>query len=210
MSRSAQSGREQQGLSILDRIDGALVSVPGLQSGTGVYQPYVPAADDQAALEAFRDLVVDLAAERYRSIAPDAELVEFHDGAFDMLFDLTGERTILAHGLSKATAPASRDGNYHRGYPARAGYDKGHAMAHAQGGREGGPNYFPQAPGVNRRLTPAGHLWRDIETYLAAHPGLFCFVRLLYPPDPLTDVPGQMEYGILCPLGFRAVIFTNK
>lgn len=83
-------------------------------------------------------------------------------------------------------------------------------MAHAQGGREGGPNYFPQAPGVNRRLTAAGHLWRDIETYLAAHPGTYCFVRLLYPDDIRIDIPAELEYGILTPQGFRAVIFTNK
>ena len=29
-------------------------------------------------------------------------------------------------------------------------------MSHAQGGREGGPNYFLQAPRVNRRLSPLG------------------------------------------------------
>jgi hypothetical protein len=100
------------------------------------------------------------------------------------------------HGLSQSALPNSRDRNYHRGLPGRAGFDKGHAMSHAQGGREGGPNYFPQAPRVNRRLSPLGALWRDIESYLAANPGLFCFVRLAYPRVTSTDVPDEVEYGV--------------
>lgn len=205
----ASRRRRARAASIVERIDSALAAIPGLQSGTEAYLPFLPGDAEQSTARALRDAVVDLAAERYRALVSDAEIVELHDGAFDVLFDLAAERTILVHGLSQATAPRTRDERYHRGFPARAGYDKGHAMAHAQGGREGGPNYFPQAPGVNRRLTPAGHLWRDIETYLAANPGLFCFVRLLYPQDVPTDIPEQMEYGILSPRGFRAVIFRN-
>lgn len=83
-------------------------------------------------------------------------------------------------------------------------------MSHAQGGREGGPNYFPQTPRVNRRLSPLGALWRDIESYLAANPGLFCFVRLAYPPQTSTDVPAEVEYGVMAERQFRTVIFPNS
>jgi hypothetical protein len=142
-------------------------------------------------------VVVDVAAKLYRDQAsPPVELLEFSDGAFDVLFDAAHELTILMHGLSQSTLPNSRDRNYHRGFPGRAGFDKGHAMSHAQGGREGGPNYFLQAPRVNRRLSPLGAPWRDIESYLAANPGLFCFVRLAYPRETSTDVPAEVEYGL--------------
>jgi hypothetical protein len=82
-------------------------------------------------------------------------------------------------------------------------------MSHAQGGREGGPNCFLQAPRVNRRLSPLGSLWRDIEAYLAAHEGLFCFVRLAYPDRASTDVRAQLEYGVVAENQFRTVIFPN-
>jgi hypothetical protein len=108
------------------------------------------------------------------------ELVEFTDGAFDVLFDLVAERTVLVHGLSRYTSPNSRDVSYHRGFPSVAGYEKGHAMSHSQGGLEGGPNYFAQVPWVNRRLSPVGRLWRDIEDYLARNPGVFSVVRFIY------------------------------
>ena len=127
-----------------------------------------------------------------------------------VLFDAAHELTIVMHGLSQSTLPNSRDRHYHRGFPGRAGFDKGHAMSHAQGGREGGPNYFLQAPRVNRRLSPLGALWRDIESYLAANPGLFCFVRLAYPPETSTDVPAEVEYGLMAEGQFLTVIFPNS
>jgi hypothetical protein len=51
--------------------------------------------------------------------------------------------------------PNSRDQNYHRGFPGRTGFDKGHAMSHAQGGREGGPNYFrPASHYISLKFSP--------------------------------------------------------
>jgi hypothetical protein len=153
-------------------------------------------------------VVVDVAATLYRDQAsPPVALLEFSDGAFDVLFVAAHELTILMHGLSQSTLPNS---NYHRGFPGRAGFDKGHAMSHAQGGREGGPNYFLQAPRVNRRLSPWGALWRDIESHLAANPGLFCFVRLAYPRETSTDGPAEVEYGVMAERQFRTVIFPNR
>jgi hypothetical protein len=198
---------------LIARIDQALVALPEIRSGV---QPYLRGLNECGWSEGelppalLQQVVVDVAAELYcGQVDPPVELLEFSDGAFEVLFDAAHELTILMHGLSRSTPPMSRDEKYHRGFPGRAGFDKGHAMAHALGGREGGPNYFPQAPRVNRRLSPLGNLWRDIESYLAANPGLFCFVRLAYPSGVRTDVPVEVEYGVLAEGQLRTVIFPN-
>lgn len=214
MPRSARQGDHgQPRRSLIARIDQAFADLPGIRPGA---EPYLHRLaergwpGDELRQESLRQVVVDVAAELYRDQAdPPVELLEFSDGAFDVLFDAAHELTILMHGISRSTPPNSRDGSYHRGFPGLAGFDKGHAMSHAQGGREGGPNYFPQAPRANRRLSPAGALWRDIESYLAATPGLFCFVRLAYPRGTSTDVPIEVEYGVMAEGQFRTVIFSN-
>jgi len=214
MSRSGrQDDHRRAGRSLIARIDQAFADLPGIRPGM---EPYLRRlaergwAGGEPPQESLRQVVVDVAAKLYRDQAgPPVELLEFSDGAFDVLFDAAHELTILMHGLSRSTLPNSRDRNYHRGFPSRAGFDKGHAMSHAQGGREGGPNYFLQAPRVNRRLSPLGALWRDIESYLAANPGLFCFVRLAYRRETSTDVPAEVEYGVMAERQFRTVIFPN-
>jgi hypothetical protein len=92
------------------------------------------------------------------------------------------QRTNGAHVRSvEDHAPNSRDTPYHQDYfRASDDYDKGHVLSHAQGGLEGGPNYFKQKRSVNQWRSGAGNLWRDIETYLAANAGVFAFVRLIY------------------------------
>lgn len=201
--------------SIIARIDRAFTDLPEVRPGAGPYLRRLAecgwSGGTSPPQELLRHVVVDVAADLYREQAdPPADLLEFSDGAFDVLFDAAHELTILMHGLSRPMPPNSRDKNYHRGFPGRAGFDKGHAMSHAQGGREGGPNYFLQAPRVNQRLSPLGMLWRDIESYLAANPGLFCFVRLAYPRGIPTDVPAEAEYGIMAEGQFRTVIFPNS
>ena len=53
---------------------------------------------------------MDVAADLYtRESAQPVELLEFSDGAFDVLFDAVYERTVLMHGISKTTPPRSRD-----------------------------------------------------------------------------------------------------
>jgi len=201
--------------SIIARIDQALTDLPEVRPGAGPYLRRLAECSWSGSTpppqELLRHIVVDVAADLYREQAdPPVDLLEFSDGAFDVLFDTAHELTILMHGLSRPTSSNSRDKNYHRGFPGRAGFDKGHAMSHAQGGREGGPNYFLQAPRVNQRLSPLGMLWRDIESYLAANPGLFCFVRLSYLRGIPTDVPAEAEYGIKAEGQFRTVIFPNS
>ncbi|MFF5296023.1 hypothetical protein [Paractinoplanes globisporus] len=207
-----RSGRPGNGERLVERIDRALAELTEIRSGA---EPYLRRlrefhAGDPPTVEQLREVIVDVSADLYRAeVEPPTHLLEFSDGAFDVLFDAAHELTVLMHGLSRLTPANTRDNNYHRGFPARAGFDKGHAMAHAQGGREGGPNYFPQAPRVNRRLSPLGGLWRDIESYLAATPGLYCFVRLAYPVGVSTDVPAEVEYGVAVDGQFRVVVFPN-
>ena len=208
-----RDGHKRQRRSLIDRIDQALHDIPELRSGIepyGIWLAEHGVGLDEAPRALMKQAAVDVAADLHQERAnATATLLEFSDGAFDVLFDAVHELTVLMHGLSRSTPPNSRDDSYHRGFPARLGFDKGHAMAHAQGGREGGPNYFPQAPRVNRRLSPLGSLWRDIETYLARNPGLYCFVRLAYSPGLPSDVPVEVEYGLVAEGRFRAVIFPN-
>ncbi|HEY0420770.1 MAG TPA: hypothetical protein VGC80_14735 [Acetobacteraceae bacterium] len=170
-------------------------------------------AGEKNAHEDFVQSVIDLAADLHRqSSSRDDELLTFSDGANDCLFDATNSRTVMMYGESKSTPKNSRDESYHKGYPrAGDGYDKGHALSHAQGGADGGPNYFKQKRSVNQRRSATGHLWRDIETHLAANAGVFAFVRLIYRPEDKGEMPYEVEYGILNgPSQFRVVVFPNR
>lgn len=203
---------------LIDRIDQELKSSAVVRSGMSAYARVADHYDNmmkENKARAIRELVediVDLAARLHRtSSGKDTELLVFSDGANDCLFDATNERTVLMYGRSKTTAPNSRDKPYHRGYPpAGDGYDKGHALSHAQGGLEGGPNYFKQKRAINQRLSDAGNLWRDIETYLAANAGVFAFVRLKYRQGDTGEKPFEVEYGIINGPGqFRVFVFPN-
>ena len=205
--------------SVIDRIDQELSSSTVLRSGMSAYAAILRSyerlakRDRAAADRQLEEAIVDLAARLYRqSSSRNSELLMFSDGANDCLFDATNERTVPMYGRSKTTPPNSRDTPYHQGYPrAGDGYDKGHALSHAQGGLEGGPNYFKQKRSVNQRRSGAGNLWRDIETYLAANAGVFAFVRLIYRPGETSEMPFEAEYGILNGPGqFRVVIFLNR
>ena len=203
---------------ILARIDTDLASNPMLRSRYSAYAALIDAYDkavirrpkEAAALLIRR--MVSIAADTYcREVSATPELSSFTDGANMCLFDCTNKRTVMMWGTSREVAPNTRDNSYHAGYP-RAGddYDKGHALSHAQGGIEGGPNYFKQRATVNRRLSETGHLWRDIETFMAVNAGLLAFVRLLYAKGDLGEKPVNVEYSILAGPGqFRSVIFPN-
>lgn len=199
---------------MIDRIDQACSALPEIRPGAAPYLVRLAdhgwASESQPPWKLLQQVVVDVAADDYVARADDPiELLEFNDGAFEVLFDAVHELTVLMHGLSRSTPPNTRDVRYHKGFPRRAGFDKGHALGHAQGGREGGQNYFFQAPRVNRRLSPLGSLWRDLESHLAKNPGSFCFVRLIYAPGDTSDVPVEVEYGLQAEGHFRTVIFPN-
>jgi hypothetical protein len=203
---------------LFNRIDRELSSSTVVRSGMSAYARIADQYDklmkrDKArAMRELVEEVVDLAARLHRqSSGKGVELLMFSDGANECLFDATNERTVLMYGTTKTIAPNSRDNSYHGGYPrAGDGYDKGHALSHAQGGLEGGPNYFKQRRAINQRRSDAGHLWRDIETYLAANAGVFAFVRLIYRSGDKGEKPFEVEYGILNGPGqFRVVVFPN-
>ena len=193
-------------------IDRELGRNPELRIGYAAYAAMLQ--DFQSTQDGKRLLagILDHAAGQYRkSGVPSAKFVTFDDGGANILFDLARERTVLVWGVSRTVPARSRDNSYHRGYP-RAGkdLDKGHAWSHAQGGREGGPNYFRQARRLNQARSDNGRLWRAIETHLAANAGLSAFVRLIYAADNQTDRPDEVEYAIMPSSGqFRAVIFPN-
>jgi hypothetical protein len=203
---------------IIERIDQQLAASPVVRSGMSAYAEIAQGYDktgktDQAkAIRELTEAVVGLASRlHWQSSGRKTELLMFSDGANDCLFDATNDRTVLMYGLSKTTPPNSRDNSYHQGYP-RAGdnLDKGHALSHAQGGLEGGPNYFKQKRVINQRRSDAGHLWRDIETYLAANACVFAFVRLKYQPGDKGEKPFEAEYGVVNGPGqFRVVVFPN-
>jgi hypothetical protein len=211
MARQSPASRDWSGVAIEAIVDRELGRNPELRSGYAAYahmlQDFQSTGNGQRLLTG----ILDNAARQYRkSGVPDADFVTFSDGSANFLFDLSCERTVLVWGASQ-TASGSRDNAYHAGYPrAGQGLDKGHAWSHAQGGREGGPNYFRQARRLNQARSDNGRLWRAIETHLAANTGLSAFVRLIYAARNRTDRPDEVEYGIMPASGqFRAVIFPN-
>lgn len=185
---------------------------PELRNGTSAYAALLREFHETGDTAALLDGIIDHAAKQYRrGSAGFPGLVVFNDGAADFLFDLSTDRTVLVWGTSRHVAANSRDKKYHDQFPrAGDGLDKGHAWSHAQGGREGGPNYFRQVRRLNQKLSNNGKLWRAIESHLAANAGLSAFVRLIYARGNATDKPDQVEYGVMPASGqFRAVIFPN-
>ncbi len=203
---------------IIERLDAVLASDDDLQDGISAYAKLLDrfekgARTDAGAAKAdlLRDFV-GLTVRRYRrATGRNVELFLFSDGANQCLFDGTNERTVLMFGITRTVPPNSRDNSYHNAFPrAGAGDDRGHALSHAQGGLEGGPNYFKQNRLVNRRGAALGDLWRDIETYLSANAGLMAFVRLIYARGNTTERPDEVEYSVMNGKAqFRSVIFPN-
>lgn len=88
-----------------------------------------------------------------------SQVLGFEDRGLSFLYDVASPgggqkafgRLILVHSFSKYQPSSTRDNKHHRSYPEREGAQKGHAIGHAGGGFEGGPNYFPQLPELNQR-----------------------------------------------------------
>lgn len=194
--------------SIVQRGDQACREIDGVELTTASYVTDVTEqfAFDRALLEDLQSHVVNTASDFHRDESRlPTELIEFTDNAAEYVFDQVSDRTVLVHGFSRTTAqhPGRRLS------PRVPGFDKGHAKTHAPGGLEGGPHYFHQLPDVNRRLSPRGKLWRDIEDHLAKNPGRFRFTHLIYPPGSDTQTPIAVEYGFTTEKRFPAVTFPN-
>lgn len=71
-------------------------------------------------------------------------------------------------------------------------YDKGHFIAHGFGGPVD-VNIFPQRRDINRGWSTEGKRYREMERYVAAHPGTLVFSRPIF--QDLTDCPFFLEYG---------------
>ena len=144
----------------------------------------------------------------------EAQIVQFTDGANHYLFDLVAERVVAAWGESRAAAEA-RDRGRQAGFIPRfsrhyEGKDRGHFLSHGQGGLMD-VNFFPQVKQVNRGWSPAGKLYRAMETHAVHHPGTFSFSRPLYARENATWDPEQLEYGLLLPgPTLRAIVFPNR
>ena len=155
--------------------------------------------------------------ERY---AGKSQILSFDDRGLSFLYDVAfgsrGQnafgRLVLVHSFFSYQPPSTRDNSYHRSFPEREGFQKGHAIGHAGGGFEGGPNYFPQVQELNQRRKqwPYGSLWRSIEEYLANNEGKFAFVRPIYREKNDTDEPSHVEFGLIDPsLQTRVTEFPN-
>jgi len=107
MRRSGRQGDHGQVPgSVFARIGQAFIDLPEVRPGI---EPYLRRLAECGWSEGMppqailRQVVADVAAGLYRERAdPPVELLEFSDGAFDVLFDAAHERTILMHGLSRS------------------------------------------------------------------------------------------------------------
>ncbi|GGH20311.1 hypothetical protein GCM10007036_23800 [Alsobacter metallidurans] len=200
------------GLSIEAAIDAELKHNPAVRDGLSAYAGLASGFRLKKDAVALLAGVLSHAAATYRAAGNrDADLVTFDDGAANFLFDVKQGRTVLCWGVTVSVGANTRDDAYHGGFPrAGDGLDKGHAWAHKQGGREGGPNYFRQARSLNQGRSRNGKLWRIIETYLGANAGLPAFVGLRYAAPNKTDQPDEIVYGLITAgQQFRVVVFPN-
>jgi hypothetical protein len=213
MPKSAKAKLDWSSVPIEKIIDREFGRNPELRDGMSAYASMYAEWCANGDGEQFLESLLDYAGAKYREAGQSAaQLFTFSDGSTNFLFDCNLDRVVLVWGVSVTVAPNTRDNAYHAGYPtAGANYDKGHAWSHAQGGREGGPNYFRQARRLNQARSANGKLWRAIESHLAANAGLSAFIRLIYATSNSGDRPDEVEYGILSGSGqFRAVIFPNS
>jgi hypothetical protein len=115
-------------------------------------------------------------------------------------------RVIVAFGFSSSN-PAARDDSRLKGWLGRTrdrfgdGFDKGHYIAHAIGGRvdRSELNVFQQRRDINRGWSSGGKAYVEMERYCARNPGTFLFSRPMYSDG--SDCPFALEYGILRPDG---------
>jgi hypothetical protein len=143
--------------------------------------------------------------DEYRRRHSPANILEVNVLTAVFVFDKSYERVVLAYGLS-VKPKASRDRTRMRQFPdvnigVRAvkgtdalPADRGHFLAHSAGGRLD-VNLFPQSRALNRGLSPEGKLFRRMERYVVANPGVFHYHRAIYDDD--TWIPSELEYGVL-------------
>jgi hypothetical protein len=142
-----------------------------------------------------------------------AEVRHFNDNAkrlYTIFFDCTEDyesddiystaaRVVFVYGRSGGEINKRDSGRMRqflgafKDHPQLVGYDKGHFVAHCNGGHID-QNLYPQLKELNRGLSPQGKLFRSMERYLNRNEGLFYFVRPIY--SDLTWIPHQIDFGI--------------
>ena len=164
--------------------------------------------------------------DAYLEMTPrPTNIVILTHGTFDYVYDdyatLEAMGVVVADGATEARLvgaigvsqpnPKRRDDSRLRGWVGPTGatfgsnWDKGHFIAHSIGGAVDGleANVFLQLRTVNRGV------YRDMERYCAANPGVLCFSRPLY-CDPSAR-PSQVEFGVVKPNNALWVnVFENR
>jgi hypothetical protein len=167
-----------------------------------------------------RDRLVPLWLDAYDAATPwESEVVEVAQGALTYLFDMApataavGDSRVVAVWGRSIAAPAPRDRQRQAGFVpvperwSRAGYDRGHLVAHAAGGGMD-MNFFPQAKGLNRGTTEQGKAWRALERAAVASPGTPLLVRPTYDGDGWA--PERIDCCVVVDGGLRAERFDNR
>jgi hypothetical protein len=173
------------------------------------------------AWEAFvGEHLVPLWIDAYNSTTPwDTQVMEIPQGELTYLFDMApsmgdvgDDRVVAVWGRSTA-APAPRDRSRQAGFIpipekwSKAGYDRGHFIAHAAGGGMD-MNFFPQATGLNRGTTERGKAWRALEQTTIAAPGTPLLVRPTYSDE--SWIPETIDYCVVIAGRLRAEHFSNR
>jgi hypothetical protein len=152
------------------------------------------AASEAEARRMLPDLIgwiEDLAMSEYRIGAARPDFVEVTESSFSYIFDLTGERLVLAAGISRGAQTHLRDRNRMRGHPVRQGgeYHRGHSIAHQLGGGLD-INLVDQRGNVNIGA------FRRLENEAVASPGAFYFCHWIYGPGR-NQTPTSVRQGLL-------------
>jgi hypothetical protein len=143
--------------------------------------------------------------DEYANAFAGAELSEINLDFAVFIFDHVLERVTLAYAVSIEQLMKRDTGRMH-GFPDpnvstrrilgekafRA--DNGHFLGHASGGILD-INLFPQRRELNRGWSAEGKEFRQMERFVAQHPGTFFYHRPIYDDD--TWVPHRLEYGVL-------------
>lgn len=168
---------------------------------------------DKPFIDCIKEEFLNLWSYKYiKNIGQSNQILEFNDGFYECLFDAEYERVVAFFGFSNPTDEV-RDTNRQAGFIPEftkhyKGKDRGHFLSHRQGGGMD-VNFFPQKKEVNRGWNEAGKIYRKMERFCSANPGIFCFSRPLYNSDNNTWDPDKLEYGIIIEKQFRIVVFPN-
>lgn len=140
---------------------------------------------------------------------------DFGDGA-EVDTDLPVTRVLGAFGISgHPINPKNRNimkrylGSTSQAYAEYGpNYDKGHFIAHTMGGPVDA-NLFPQKREINRGWSKAGKRYREMERFVATHPGIFVFSRPIY--TDLSDCPFELEFGFCdSNMSWEVEMFSNR